>query len=332
MPKPCGFGGSVCPRRRWREGSGSAGRKVHLLPDPRKARRRYCPLILPRSSGHRNRKCEALEGRMFRWASPAEPTALGSTSRPGWQWQAEMGPQPRTFWTSSSTSSGGSSPAGAEPARRHSDSIHSGPGGTGASAAAYRTGPRHCRPTCSAIVDFPTCLAPRITWRSGGRRRSAARIPSVSSRWKSLLTLGIRAHASGQLEVAQSLSISAQWLSKRARRQRVRASPRPWPVGGGPRRVGWALAGRLTARGGCYNFRGNMELKLRKIGNSLGVILPAEVLKVLQVREGSSLTLIPNERGEGFQLVAEDAEFEAQMRAARSLLSRYSSTLRELAK
>jgi len=75
-----------------------------------------------------------------------------------------------------------------------------------------------------------------------------------------------------------------------------------------------------------------MELKLRKIGNSFGVILPAEVLKVLQVREGGSLTKIPNERGEGFQLVAEHAEFEAQMRAARSLLSRYSSTLRELAK
>jgi putative addiction module antidote len=73
-----------------------------------------------------------------------------------------------------------------------------------------------------------------------------------------------------------------------------------------------------------------MELKLRKIGNSYGVILPAEVLKALQVRDGSVLTLLPNEQG--YQLTVEDAEFEAQMRAARSLMARYSRTLRELAK
>jgi putative addiction module antidote len=75
-----------------------------------------------------------------------------------------------------------------------------------------------------------------------------------------------------------------------------------------------------------------MELKLRKIGNSYGVLLPAEVLKALNVREGATLTLIPNERGEGYQLRAEDAEFEAQMRVARSLMSRYGATLRELSK
>ncbi|MCB9878136.1 MAG: AbrB/MazE/SpoVT family DNA-binding domain-containing protein [Planctomycetes bacterium] len=75
-----------------------------------------------------------------------------------------------------------------------------------------------------------------------------------------------------------------------------------------------------------------MQLKLRKIGNSVGVILPAEVLSALHVREGSTLTLIPDERGDGYQLKAEDAEFEAQMEAARSLMSRYGATLRELAK
>jgi putative addiction module antidote len=79
-----------------------------------------------------------------------------------------------------------------------------------------------------------------------------------------------------------------------------------------------------------YNLRGNMELKLRKIGNSLGVILPSEVLKALQVKAGGKLTLLPNEKG--FQLSVEDVEFEEQMRAARSLMTRYSRTLRELAK
>lgn len=73
-----------------------------------------------------------------------------------------------------------------------------------------------------------------------------------------------------------------------------------------------------------------MELKLRKIGNSLGVILPGEVLESLQVREGGSLTLLPNEKG--FQLSAEDAEFDDQMAIARSLIARYRQTLRKLAK
>ncbi|HEX6812961.1 MAG TPA: AbrB/MazE/SpoVT family DNA-binding domain-containing protein [Planctomycetota bacterium] len=73
-----------------------------------------------------------------------------------------------------------------------------------------------------------------------------------------------------------------------------------------------------------------MELKLRRIGNSYGVILPAEVLKALQVKEGGTLTLLPNEKG--YQLSIEDAEFEEQMRVARSLMTRYSQTLRELAK
>lgn len=73
-----------------------------------------------------------------------------------------------------------------------------------------------------------------------------------------------------------------------------------------------------------------MELKLRKIGNSYGVLLPAEVLKALNVEAGSKLTLLPNDKG--YQLSVEDSEFEEQMRAARSLMTRYNRTLRELAK
>ena len=69
---------------------------------------------------------------------------------------------------------------------------------------------------------------------------------------------------------------------------------------------------------------------MRKIGNALGVILPAAVLEALQVGEGGTLTLVPNDKG--FQLTVEDAEFHAQMDAARSLMTRYRRTLRELAK
>lgn len=75
-----------------------------------------------------------------------------------------------------------------------------------------------------------------------------------------------------------------------------------------------------------------MRIKLRKIGNSLGVILPSEVLQTLQAKEGSSLSLVPNDTHTGYQLSADDAEFERQMDVARDLLKRYRSTLRELAK
>ncbi len=49
-----------------------------------------------------------------------------------------------------------------------------------------------------------------------------------------------------------------------------------------------------------------MELELRKIGNSLGVILPAEVLEALQIEAGDKLTLLPNDKG--FQLTAEGGD------------------------
>jgi len=75
-----------------------------------------------------------------------------------------------------------------------------------------------------------------------------------------------------------------------------------------------------------------MRIKLRKIGNSLGVILPADVLQTLQVGAGDSLSLLPNEVGTGYRLTADNAEFERQMDIARGLLQRYRSTLRELAR
>jgi putative addiction module antidote len=75
-----------------------------------------------------------------------------------------------------------------------------------------------------------------------------------------------------------------------------------------------------------------MKLEVRKIDSSLGVVLPAEVLDALHVKEGAILVMVPSEDGKGFVLRASDAEFQKQMRAARSLLSRYGATLRELSK
>ena len=75
-----------------------------------------------------------------------------------------------------------------------------------------------------------------------------------------------------------------------------------------------------------------MELKLRKIGNSYGVILPAEVLKALHVKEGGALTLLPNEKGQGYQLTAEDAEFAHKLAVLQDTVKNYKNALRELAK
>ena len=75
-----------------------------------------------------------------------------------------------------------------------------------------------------------------------------------------------------------------------------------------------------------------MQLRLHKIGNSLGVILPAEALRVLGVKEKSTLSLVPNQDGKGYTLQREEREFEEDMRVAQDLIRRYRETLRELAK
>ena len=71
--------------------------------------------------------------------------------------------------------------------------------------------------------------------------------------------------------------------------------------------------------------------KLRKIGNSLGVILPKEILEELQVEEGQALYISKRKDG-GVTLTPRDEEFERQMEIGRDLTKRYRNTLRELAK
>lgn len=75
-----------------------------------------------------------------------------------------------------------------------------------------------------------------------------------------------------------------------------------------------------------------MELKLRKIGNSYGVILPTEVLAALHVHEGGTLTLLPDKQGHCYQLRACDPEFERKLAALQDTVEKYKNALRELAK
>lgn len=80
----------------------------------------------------------------------------------------------------------------------------------------------------------------------------------------------------------------------------------------------------------CYNVRMNMPLKITKIGNSAGVILPKEVLAHLNVAVGGTLSVITTPSG--IELRAAETDFDTQMAAARDVMQRRKRALRELAK
>ncbi|MFG6415296.1 AbrB/MazE/SpoVT family DNA-binding domain-containing protein [Roseateles sp. DC23W] len=71
-------------------------------------------------------------------------------------------------------------------------------------------------------------------------------------------------------------------------------------------------------------------LKITQIGNSLGVILPKEVLARLKVEKGDVLYL--SEAVNGVLISPYSPEFEQQMDAARSIMKKRRAVLRELAK
>lgn len=74
-----------------------------------------------------------------------------------------------------------------------------------------------------------------------------------------------------------------------------------------------------------------LELKLRKIGNSVGIVLPKEALAYLKVDEGDTLTMTEAPEG-SLRLSPHKAEVARQMAAVQDVMKRYRHTLRELAK
>jgi putative addiction module antidote len=74
-----------------------------------------------------------------------------------------------------------------------------------------------------------------------------------------------------------------------------------------------------------------IELKLRKIGNSVGIVFPKEVLARLQVEAGDMLCVTDAADG-SLRLTATSPEFTRQMEAVHDVVRRYRHTLRELAK
>jgi putative addiction module antidote len=73
-----------------------------------------------------------------------------------------------------------------------------------------------------------------------------------------------------------------------------------------------------------------VNLVVRKVGNSLGVILPSAAAAFLDVKEGDQLFL--TETPEGYRLTPYDPEFEKGMTVAEDVMRRYRNALRELAK
>ncbi len=73
------------------------------------------------------------------------------------------------------------------------------------------------------------------------------------------------------------------------------------------------------------------ELKVRKIGNSLGVVLPKEAVERLQVDEGDRLLLLEGP-GNAYQLTPYDPAFEKKMKKGEGIIRRYRNTLHALAK
>lgn len=71
-------------------------------------------------------------------------------------------------------------------------------------------------------------------------------------------------------------------------------------------------------------------LKLRKVGNSIGVILPKEELNRFQLEIGDELTFVRTESG--FEISPYDREFEMKVKMFERSRRKYRNALRELAK
>jgi putative addiction module antidote len=79
-----------------------------------------------------------------------------------------------------------------------------------------------------------------------------------------------------------------------------------------------------------FSGRPLQALKLTQIGNSVGVILPKEILARLRVAKGD--TLFITEAPDGVMLTPYDPEVAEQVEAGREFMREFRDTFRELAK
>jgi putative addiction module antidote len=73
-----------------------------------------------------------------------------------------------------------------------------------------------------------------------------------------------------------------------------------------------------------------LELKLRKVGNSVGLVLPKQALAHLKAGEGD--TVCVTAAPDGSVRLTANPEVSKQMDVVKDVMHRYRNTLRELAK
>ena len=73
-----------------------------------------------------------------------------------------------------------------------------------------------------------------------------------------------------------------------------------------------------------------MIITVRRIGNSLGIILPKEMLDHYGIKEGDTIDAIQGEKA--IELCPLKADLAEQLKAARIGMEKYRVALRELAK
>ncbi len=71
-----------------------------------------------------------------------------------------------------------------------------------------------------------------------------------------------------------------------------------------------------------------MKVKVRKVGNSLIIALPAEITQLLHIGEGDEVFLV--EQGQGVTIMAYDPEFEQKLATIKAVAGQYRDTLKAL--
>ncbi|HEX3473285.1 MAG TPA: AbrB/MazE/SpoVT family DNA-binding domain-containing protein [Silvibacterium sp.] len=70
-------------------------------------------------------------------------------------------------------------------------------------------------------------------------------------------------------------------------------------------------------------------VKVTTVGNSVGIVLPKDMLSRLNIRKGDILYV--TETPDGVQLTPYDEKFDATMKTAHDIMRRYRDTLKKLA-
>ena len=76
---------------------------------------------------------------------------------------------------------------------------------------------------------------------------------------------------------------------------------------------------------------GAMKIEIKRIGNSVGLILPRELMQRLDLKRGQFLHLVELAGG-GFQALPYDPDFEKTIEIADQVMDEYRDTLSALAK